>query len=339
MMPLQNTPLLVWVKEGSYLGFEHEMQSWTLLTNTNVTGNGIGRPTNIVPSAFEPFIVRAAESISLYITLVTNGMRYTIGSSEEELIANNEDLAILAGSGLEYPFGKAYSPRIWNGAILYDVLTAKNFNPFELNPTSLPQSTRPTVSPPLIPSKTPSSGPSLIKEPIFSKGDNFERELISTYAGGSGLSGNMFALKASNCIAITKIDVNSAIRDPIIEVWIRSGNYRGHEFERASWTLHYAGLANGLGPSKIPRELFQPIYLDDSSELSLYVTVQGETGMRYTVGEEEGRVRVKIFVGNLTYSFHHLLCDCTDILWKMQSFLTIARCSTIKGVSIGSYLA
>ena len=46
--------------------------------------------------------MHAAESIPLYIALVSNGMRYTIGSLEEELIANNRNMAILAGSGLEY---------------------------------------------------------------------------------------------------------------------------------------------------------------------------------------------------------------------------------------------
>jgi|AntRauTorckE5430_2_1112549.scaffolds.fasta_scaffold00083_8 hypothetical protein len=137
-----------------------------------------------------------------------------------------------------------------------------------------------------------SSKPSIIKESDSDpySGDGSEKELASTFRGGSGLSGSMFTLKAFNCISITNIDVNVAIRDPIIEVWVRLGNYLGYERDRSSWTLHFVGVVKGIGPSKIPQELFDTIRLDEYSDLSVYVTVQGETGMIYTRGVEEGRV-------------------------------------------------
>jgi len=301
MMPLQSTPLLVWKKDGSYKGFEHDKESWKLLMNLNVTGSGIGYPTKIIPSSFEPFTVYTAELVSLYITLDRIGLRYTLGSSEGGPTSTNKDMTILEGNGIEYPFGNIYSPRIWNGVIVYDVLSDTSPAPVILNVTSIPQSPRLTSSPSVIPtlsvSSSPSSGPSILgnsnpfnSESDHSTGDGAERELTSTFRGGSGLSGNMFTLKAFNCISITNIDVNIAIRDPIIEVWVRLGNYTGRELDPASWTLHFEGLVKGIGPSKIPKKLFKTIHLDESSDLSLYVTVKGKTGMKYTGGQEEGRV-------------------------------------------------
>jgi M6 family metalloprotease-like protein len=292
MMPLQSIPLLVWKKVGSYRGFEHDKQSWELLMNLNVTGSGIGLPTKITSSSFEPFTVFRTESISLYITLDRNGMRYTLGSIEGVPISTNQDLTILEGNGIEYPFGNIYSPRIWNGAIIYDVLPDAS----TADITSVPQSPTPSRFPSLMPtlqvSAIKSSKPSIIKESDSDpySGDGSEKELASTFRGGSGLSGSMFTLKAFNCISITNIDVNVAIRDPIIEVWVRLGNYLGYERDRSSWTLHFVGVVKGIGPSKIPQELFDTIRLDEYSDLSVYVTVQGETGMIYTRGVEEGRV-------------------------------------------------
>jgi len=58
---------------------------------------------------------------------------------------------------------------------------------------------------------------SVSREPNLLNGDDSERELILTLKVAGDWQVLHVALKASNCIAITKRDVNTVISDPIIE--------------------------------------------------------------------------------------------------------------------------
>lgn len=112
----------VYVKTGSYLGFETTPGAWTLVSATAVTGLGAG---TLTPVNVTPFVLNANTTYSLYLTIDTDVnaapyMNYSNGSSTY----SNADLSLFLGEGLGGKFGSlgVFSPRTWNGTINYSAV-------------------------------------------------------------------------------------------------------------------------------------------------------------------------------------------------------------------------
>lgn len=106
---------------GTWVGSQAMPSAWQLVGSVNgVLGQGIGVPTAL-PLSLRVF-VPSGETRALYVTL-TNGMllEYTNGSAVGSVAAANTDLEILEGAGIAFPFGNAFTPRIWNGTVYYRV--------------------------------------------------------------------------------------------------------------------------------------------------------------------------------------------------------------------------
>jgi hypothetical protein len=116
------TTIEVYAKTGTWVGFDNNPAAWTLVGSvSNVTGAGYNQATHIDLSNF----VLAADGVTaLYLTDTpgaTYAFNYTDGTNVGDVAASNADLTILQGAGEEYPFDGTYQPRIWNGAIYYNV--------------------------------------------------------------------------------------------------------------------------------------------------------------------------------------------------------------------------
>lgn len=275
MLPLLKSPLHILMKNESYQGFEHDAESWHQLMNINITGNGISNPTKILLLKNNEIHVPRNQKLSFYITLESDAMRYTVGNAEGQVFSANDDLSILEGIGIKFPFGKVYSPRVWNGGILYDYGFKPSASPHDFT-------SEPSILPSLQPTSQTENSPS--PSPIHYK------TLMTTFVGGSGSSGNMFSILTSKCISITGLTIHVSSKDPLVEVWVKGGSYEGHESERSSWRLHFTGVVIGEGELHIPESAFLPLNIRDPGYFSFYITLQADTGMKYTVGIRESNV-------------------------------------------------
>jgi hypothetical protein len=111
----------VYIKTGTYVGFETNSAAWTLVSATPVTGLGAGAQT-LVPVSL--FTLSSATTYGMYITIdttvnATPYMTYTSGSD----VYSNSDLNITTGAGLGGKFGSlnVIPGRSWNGTINYSV--------------------------------------------------------------------------------------------------------------------------------------------------------------------------------------------------------------------------
>jgi hypothetical protein len=107
----------VYIKTGTYIGFETSPAAWTLVSATPVTGLGSGNQT---PVAVTPFALAAGTSYGIYVTTTTvTGvtMFYTNGSSAP----TNADISLSLGEGLGGLFASnsLFANRVWNGTINY----------------------------------------------------------------------------------------------------------------------------------------------------------------------------------------------------------------------------
>ena len=113
-----STPMEVYYKVGTSVGFQTNPGAWTLLGSAVVTSLGNNVPT---PLPIGGLNLIAGQRYGLYITStmpIGNGvLRYTNGITDY----SNSDLTIFHGFGKVYPFGSTFSPRIWNGTIYYRV--------------------------------------------------------------------------------------------------------------------------------------------------------------------------------------------------------------------------
>lgn len=83
----------VYMKSGSYQGFEQSSSAWTLIhTETLNTVNGNGQETPLTPFV-NPVVVPAGEMISLYVR-TENGLRYTSKSIQWKEIVNTIVLSL-----------------------------------------------------------------------------------------------------------------------------------------------------------------------------------------------------------------------------------------------------
>ncbi len=114
----------VYLKSGTFVGFDTTPAAWTLVSATAVTGAGAGKPTLVNVS---PFTLAAGNTYGLYVTVdsTTNTapyMHYTNGNSTY----SNSDLSLSLGDGIGGIFGSLAvdSGRTWDGTISYSLASA-----------------------------------------------------------------------------------------------------------------------------------------------------------------------------------------------------------------------
>lgn len=113
--------IAVYTKLGTFTGFETNAAAWTLVSTTNVIGQGPATPTFV---DITDFTLNANALTGMYVTLVSANvppaMFYTNGSNTFA----NADLQLDLGIGLGGLFGSSgvFSPRTWNGTINYDIV-------------------------------------------------------------------------------------------------------------------------------------------------------------------------------------------------------------------------
>lgn len=126
MSPMGNTNYEIYYRVGTWVGHANSPGDWTLLqtgpVSANVSGTG-------VPVALDtPVSLLANETYAFYITSTSTNvsLNYSNGSNVGALFASDSVLSFFEGGGLEYPFtagtGAVYEPRVWNGAIHYEIV-------------------------------------------------------------------------------------------------------------------------------------------------------------------------------------------------------------------------
>jgi hypothetical protein len=129
---------------GSYTGVMESPESWTQPfepISVDFSQSGVGTtitfPTPIV-------LIGGGTTYGFYITRTGNGeLLYSDGSSEGALYVQDANVQIKVGRGVDYPFGSTSVPRIWNGAIVYELATEA---PTTKKPTTGPTKKPTTVS-------------------------------------------------------------------------------------------------------------------------------------------------------------------------------------------------
>jgi hypothetical protein len=108
----------VYVRDGSYVGFESTPTGWTLAgTATGVVPQGANNPT---PVDIGGIVLQPGMVYGFYITVTSYpsaSMLYTNGAN----VYSDDHLQITAGIGKGSPdfTGGTFYPRIWNGTIYY----------------------------------------------------------------------------------------------------------------------------------------------------------------------------------------------------------------------------
>ncbi len=114
------TPVAIYYKVGTHVGFQVTPGAWTLLGTVNVTSLG----TNLATPIPIPVNVAVAAgcTVAFYITRTTVGgavLNYTNGTALGFVFAANADLQVKDGTGKDYPFAASFAPRRFNGTIFY----------------------------------------------------------------------------------------------------------------------------------------------------------------------------------------------------------------------------
>ena len=151
----------IWDKEGDYVGFESNSGAWNEIMNEGFTSNGSGQQSPLAKLNTPVFI--AAGTFHSFYVYSSVGIRYTTGSTEGIIFAQNSDLIFYEGKGSGGEIGAGtFSPRVWNGIIEYGLgdsspAPTPNPTPFPTNlPTPLPTPapTKEPITPPPTPAPT-----------------------------------------------------------------------------------------------------------------------------------------------------------------------------------------
>ncbi len=119
-LDLGSWDLMLYTKSGTYVGSETTPSDWTLHETTlGLTSAGENQPT-----AWDISDLTLGPGIHSFYVNVANGtaLNYTNGTAEGNLAASNADIEIFEGIGNQANFGGQFSPRVWNGNIIYEVV-------------------------------------------------------------------------------------------------------------------------------------------------------------------------------------------------------------------------
>ena len=132
-MHIRTTDLIhirVYTKQGTHINLEKDAVAWgNPIVDMSMHVKGSGNPTPIPTDAFEAVRVYAGSTQAFYVTLNKAELRYSNGVSNNDVTASNDDLMITRGTGVGgIEFSKnarLFSPRTWNGSVLYHILPSK----------------------------------------------------------------------------------------------------------------------------------------------------------------------------------------------------------------------
>jgi hypothetical protein len=114
--------VLLYVRRGSHVGYERDMDGWTLCANLTVSGTGTGNPTYVPYGSFEPLMLKRMEILGVYLT-TTDGpyIRASYGDGKVGTpMTANPDLVLYEGIGKRYPMEDGdFGPCVFNGVFQY----------------------------------------------------------------------------------------------------------------------------------------------------------------------------------------------------------------------------
>ena len=111
--------VLIYYKQGSFVGFENDNAAWTLAGSAIFLTNPTGIRTPIPVDVDVP--VNAGNLYAFYITVTGGNVRQRMirGTGVGNLYVSDSYLEFYEGSSVNYAFGSTFQERVWNGVIHY----------------------------------------------------------------------------------------------------------------------------------------------------------------------------------------------------------------------------
>ncbi|MDT8413606.1 MAG: T9SS type A sorting domain-containing protein [Vicingaceae bacterium] len=121
-----NATIEIYARAGSFVGNNTNSAGWTLVGTGNVVGAGVGNPVEVPVDI--AYAMSSGSTHAFYVTANAAGttFSYTNGTAVGNTWASNADLVLKEGNGGEYPFNVTFSPRNFNGNVIYCLPTGIN---------------------------------------------------------------------------------------------------------------------------------------------------------------------------------------------------------------------
>ena len=209
--------VLVYTRSGPYRGHESSVDGWSLVHNASIAQLGRQNATSL--GGLDQEVIVPENSLQSFMIYTPNKVMYKGGTndtSEGALFSSDDAIEFYEGIGLDGEIfaGTVYSPRVFRGSIVYDVVGA--FSTDTCGNGSCEQDETSTTC------------------PI----DCTSLSLETTNVAAKGATGAMFVVKALRDVNITSFDFFGAVANTnLVQIYTRNGPYTGHERASDGWDL------------------------------------------------------------------------------------------------------
>jgi len=104
----------VWMRPGSHENHEQSQDGWYLVGCGIMEANGLLTPS-LLPDRLVPVNLTPFSTTGLYVTIMplagSSRLIYSIGSARGEIYVQNDELQVLVGIAIQYPFGQYFDAR------------------------------------------------------------------------------------------------------------------------------------------------------------------------------------------------------------------------------------
>ena len=109
-------PVNIYVKSGSYKGYEQSPLDWTLWAQDTVQSDSIGNWMRIHANEIP---LTQGDTSGVYVHMATSSHRLHYRSLPQPTVHSTSELDFICGKGVAYQFGTSYSPRLLNTRLHY----------------------------------------------------------------------------------------------------------------------------------------------------------------------------------------------------------------------------
>lgn len=309
-------PVQVYVRSGPYRDHVSSADGWTLVYNSSVVQLGRENATSL--GGFEQEVVISTNEVKSFFIFSPKKVMYKAGNndtSEGALFASDDAVEFYEGIGLDGPIfnSTVYSPRVFRGSIIYDVIAASS------------------------PNTCGNSICEVYESAATCPADCRDLSLVTTDVAAKGAEGAMFVIKALRDVNITSLDFfGASVNTNLVQVWTRSGPYVGHVGSRASWEKVFDNSSVQIKGRVEPTPLggfTSEVHVSANEYQSFYV--YSPSKVLYRAGTSEGAPfasndAIEFYEGIGTCQRHmQLLWDIVDNDWLTHIALFVYRCGRI----------